>query len=396
MATWADKYREGSFRNVKFYTKAHEYNAGRRDVKHEFPNREKGNTEDLGKKLPGFNLEIYVLGDDYFDARDKLLDALDKEGPGELVHPYLGKKNVQVGEYSLSETTEETRLARFKVNFTLAGSADLPAETVDPFQAALNAINGVLDAAQAGLEAGFNVINYPARVALLAGKGVQAAADRLTAVSRLMSGTAAGIADAAYVIRNTKATALDLVKTPSALAEQFKSAFSLLIDAAEDFATLTSIFSNQTSSFETEEVVGGDTETTAQMVRNGAAFSGFISQVSIATQAQAAIEATYKSAQEAARVRAQLNADIETQLPLIGDDETFQKVKDLQAAVNLALPPPNVGDVVTFTLPKTLPVLVIANRLFGDIDKEAEIISQNKVRHPGFVPGLSTIEVTNG
>lgn len=396
MADWKDNFRQGSFRGVEFFCKGHEYNGGRRKVEHEFPNKDRGNTEDLGKKLPGHNLELYVIGDDYFDKRDALQKALDDEGPGELIHPYLGSLNVQVGEYTLSETVDEGRMARFRVQFTNAGAPEFPAASVDPFQSVLNAINAVLDATTAALEKGFSVLNAPARVATAAASLATSAAGRVSQVSKIAGSSAEALADVAYSVRTIQTSALDIVKEPFQLAERFKESFSLLVDAVEDFELLANALSNITSSFAPEPVVGSETETVTRLRGNQQTFSNFIVEVSIATQARAAIEATYTSASEAVDVKVLLNADIERQLPLISDDDTFQAVKDLQAAINLALPPLNVGEKISFIPPKTLPVLAICNSLFGNIEKEMEIISENKIRHPGFVPAGFPIEVSSG
>ncbi len=44
------------------------------------------NTEDLGKVTFRPSITAYVVGDDCFDQRDRLIDALNKPGPGTLVH----------------------------------------------------------------------------------------------------------------------------------------------------------------------------------------------------------------------------------------------------------------------------------------------------------------------
>ena len=41
----------------------------------------------------------------------------------------------------------------------------------------------------------------------------------------------------------------------------------------------------------------------------------------------------------------------------------------------------------------TQPALVLAYGLYEDAGREAEIVTRNKVRHPGFVPGGQALEV---
>ena len=72
----------------------------------------------------------------------------------------------------------------------------------------------------------------------------------------------------------------------------------------------------------------------------------------------------------------------------------FQSIKDLQGSLSKALPPEGLQEQVTFTPPITLPALVIAYQLFGNISKEQEIVEENLISHPGFVPGGEPIQVS--
>lgn len=393
---WKDDLREGSFRGVPFKIRSHKFASGRHNVEHEFPSRDEGNTEDLGGRLPGYQMELYVLGDDYFDQRDALIKALDEEGSGELIHPYLGTKTVQVGQYSIQETVDEGRMCRFSVDFTNAGVAKFPTEATDAFQSIFDAADAILDAATAALEIGFSVINTPARVAQAAADLVDAAGDLVYFVAKKAGSSAQGVADVAFSIKSIQQDAIQIVRTPDVLAQRFKDSFALLLVAVEDFKTLANLLSEQTSSFAPEPVIGSDTPTVLKLKGNQLAFQNFIIAASIANQAKAAIQGNYLSIDEALNVKALLNRDIENLLLMVTDDDSFQYLKDLQVAVNLGLPPQNVGETISFTPGKTLPALVICQRLFGNIDKEMELLMQNKVRHPGFVPGAEELEVSSG
>lgn len=394
LPSWKDRYRQGSFRGVEFKTKSHKFDSGRHDVEHEFPSKEEGNSEDLGKRLPKFMLEVYVLGDDYFDQRDRLREALEAEGSGELIHPYLGKIDVQVGKYTLTETVEETRLARFSIEFTNAGIPKFPAEAIDAVQSITSAVSGVLNAATAALTVGLSVVNAPSRVAQAASQLVRDGAARVKQVTRIVGSSAQGVADVAFAIDQITAQASDLVKTPDILAQRFIDAFALLKTAVTDAKTLAKSISDQVSSFAPSAVMGADTPTVARLRMNQTSFTNFLVNVAISQQSQAAIEGDYVSTAEAIDVRDQINADIDRQLPLIEDDDSYQNIKDLQVGVNLGLPPQNVGEILTYTPAKALPALVISQNIFGNISKEDEIINQNGVRHPGFVPGGFPIEVS--
>ncbi len=396
MAEWVEEYRQGSFRGVEFKTKSHELREGRRKVDHEFPSKEEGNSEDIGKRLFRDALDIYVIGDDYFAQRDALREALNTEGPGELIHPYLGTLQVQVGGYSMSETTDEGRMARFNVEFTEAGEPKFPAEATDAQQSVLNASGSALDASKNAFEEAFGVLGEAARVAEDAAALVSDAADSIQEVTDKVGEGAQAIADVAFAIRNIKADAEALVRTPGLLVDRFHDAFALLFDAVVEPKDLSLALSGTTSNFQGDPVIGGDTPTVNTLRGNQLAIENMIVEASVSSSATAAIQGNYVSVDESVDVLALLNRDLDSQLDKISDDNLFQNIRDLKVAINRGLPPQDVGDLIQFTPKKSLPVVVISHKLFGNIEKEQEIIEQNKIRHPGFAEGGTELEVSSG
>jgi prophage DNA circulation protein len=335
------------------------------------------------------------LGDNYFKARDALLKALDEEGPGELIHPYLGSKFVQVGEYTLSETVDEGRIARFTVQFTIAGVAKFPAENKDPIQGIFDLVNGALDTIEDVVDAAVDVVSFPARVAESAISNVNDALDRVQDIANRVGDVAESVASVGLAIRNTRAEVSQLLKTPGKLANRFRDAFSLLFDSVSNKKTLARSLSSGTSNLVYPEVIGPDTPTVNRIKGNQLALQNMVVETSVCFQARAAIEGNYISSEEAVDIRDLLNLDIENQLNSVSDDNLFQQLKDIQAEINAGLPPLGIGELIKFSAKATLPVLVIANKIFGNIDKEAEIIEHNKIKHPGFVAAETEIEVSS-
>ena len=74
--SYKDDIRQGEFRGVKFFTTTSTHTTGRRTNQHEFPNRDKPFTEDLGRIADNFELEGHVLGDDYFKTKNELKRGL--------------------------------------------------------------------------------------------------------------------------------------------------------------------------------------------------------------------------------------------------------------------------------------------------------------------------------
>lgn len=85
-----------SFRGVTFGVIEASDSRGRKTVIHEFPLRDEVCPEDLGRAKRTINLTGFLVGADYHVKRDALMRACEEEGPGTLVHPWLGKLNVSL------------------------------------------------------------------------------------------------------------------------------------------------------------------------------------------------------------------------------------------------------------------------------------------------------------
>ena len=153
--TWRNQLQQASFRGVDFFVDSHGYAVGRRNVVHQYPFQDEAYVEDLGQEADSFSINGYILQKpplfNYFKDRDKLIEALKEEGPGILVHRYLGEKRVAlVGQARISETFQEGGMARFQMNFVEAGKNQFPKATTDPVGAmdfaALDSINRAIDA----------------------------------------------------------------------------------------------------------------------------------------------------------------------------------------------------------------------------------------------------------
>lgn len=106
-----------SFRGVEFLLEEADGESGRRAIPHAYPKKEVGYTEDNGKVLTQERISGRVVGADYFDQLKNILEALNKPGPGELIHPWFGIRKVQVGKVShkLVNRVDGTATINFEV-----------------------------------------------------------------------------------------------------------------------------------------------------------------------------------------------------------------------------------------------------------------------------------------
>ncbi len=100
----------GSYKGVPIVIRSASINGGRRKVIKRFPSRDTQNVEDLGLIPRQYSLEIVVSdrgNEDYFVYRDRLLQALETEESGILIHPLYGRiESIASGKFDMPETFE--------------------------------------------------------------------------------------------------------------------------------------------------------------------------------------------------------------------------------------------------------------------------------------------------
>lgn len=119
-----------SFRGVPFLVPSGHMEGGRHAIKHEYPDSNHRYVEDNGMCVPDFELRIVVHGADAISRLRTLQNALDKPGPGTLIHPIYGRRFVQVvGPYKLSHKDQDVGVFELEVKFSVTGPPIFPGLT---------------------------------------------------------------------------------------------------------------------------------------------------------------------------------------------------------------------------------------------------------------------------
>lgn len=127
MANWRDRLKPARWRGVAFHVDAVDLEAGRRVVLHEYPLRDLPSSQDLGRAQRKISVTAYLLGGDYLDRRDRLLEALEQPGPGTLELPsWPAQQMVLAGAGKIAESKSEGGICRISLNFAEAGEAVHP------------------------------------------------------------------------------------------------------------------------------------------------------------------------------------------------------------------------------------------------------------------------------
>jgi len=395
--TWRDQLQPASFKGAAFFVDGHEAQLGRRVHVHEFPLRDQPYPEDLGRKARQLTVQAYVLGDSYMQARNRLMVAVEKAGPGQLVHPYLGELRCTVLDCKVTESTAEGGMARFTLQLVEAGDARFPTEATNTTAAVAAAADFAAEAVRANFARRHNCAGKPAFVADASRSILGGALDRITASVGLVRGAADAAAALQRDVGAARRDLTTLVYTPASAAQAVLANVKQLVrsvaTAPRDALSLARTLYRYGDAL--PEVKANTTSRKAQAV-NQAELVRLVRTAGLTEGARAVSGTTFDSYQDALVARNELVDGLDDVM-LANDlvDEVYDALRALRAAVvrDVAARGANLTRLVRWAPAATLPVLVVAQQLYADASRADELLVRNSVRHPLFVAGAVPLEV---
>lgn len=413
--TWRGSLLPASFRGISFVVDQAGVPVGRKGQLHDYPQRDDPYFEALGKQSQVHKLTAYVIGPDCFERRDKLLEALEADGPGELVHPWLGRMQVQVGECELQHDRREGGMARFDLTFYPDRPRQFPAATVNSQQQVTKSSQGLLSSSLGRYTAAMAKVDQ-ARINLI---GLRNSMSSVYGVIQRQFAPLVG------VFNGVNGFAQSLINSPSTLSSLFSSYFSgigsfgfsgpggsssggadvssyrgAVAAATQHAEAVTSI---NTVSQNSGQDTGAAAQTAANLVQDVllVQVAEMVAQMPVATQPESTAS-TASLAQQVVQpverpevpvaddvlvLRDTLN-DAIWEASLKADPQHYQALSALRQAMTQHLTAVAASGVrlVEISPAETLPALVLAYRRFGDATRAGEVVQRNRVRHPGFVP----------
>lgn len=413
--TWRDSLLKASFRGVSFEIENTSMPAGQRGQLHEFVQRDEPYFEQLGKRAQVHKLTAFVIGADCFERRDQLLEALEKPGAGELVHPWLGRMLVKVGPCEVSHERREGGMVRFDLEMYPDLPRKYPTAKVNTKQQAVKASGGLLDSALGRFSSSMDKVNV-ARINLLSLRN---------SVSGVFNAVQQHFAPLMTSINDLNGFVQMIMNAPDSLQSLFGgyltssnsglgSLFSLGgSSSGSRYRSALSVANQQVESvvqIDTIAPAGGeDTSAAAQATANFVQdallvqVTNLVAELPIAPKvepvdsvpaiAQQVIQPIERAevpvADDVLQLRDNLSEAI-WQASLKADHDHYQAMTDVRHAVSAHLTAVAESGVrlVEVTPDQSLPALVLAYRRFGDATRESEVVQRNRIRHPGFVPPL--------
>lgn len=185
LGPWAWGLQPASWRGVRFAVRSSKIRRGRRTVVHEYAFRDEVWVEDLGRGTRVVSFSGFLIGDDVFAQRDRMVAAVETPDTGILVHPSLGRLTVSNIEFSAGERFDLGRVV--ELEFSFIHSAVQP---VFPTSAFATQLKAVIAAVQTG---------------------IAIAHDYISAVTTAISGVNAGLTFASNVFATVKGLIVNFV-----------------------------------------------------------------------------------------------------------------------------------------------------------------------------------------
>jgi prophage DNA circulation protein len=394
---WRDKLRPASYRGVPFVVESSELQSGRRLVLHKFPNRDKPEPEDFGRELREWTLEAFVLGDDYLERRDRLLEACESRNTtgAVLIHPTFGHRLVVARRVRVRETTDELRMARLTIEFVEIDAVKLGPKsgpkTSDPGASTEKAAVAVDGAAEADFARVVKVEDAPE-------EDRTSIATELEAISRKLRGLSFARAERealAEFVRSADRLATDAASLALEPAD-------LVIAVVEAVRSLRAAASDAVGALHAYEILL-DLEPLALPGDGVGPYGNAVATVELFRRAVASEAARTISGirwshyEQAIAERARLLERFDS-IEASATSELYALLVKLRRAVLTAVPPPGetLPRLATVTLPATTPALRLAFELYEDPTRAGEIQRRNSVRNASFLPGGVPIEVLSG
>jgi prophage DNA circulation protein len=384
MAKWPKNIRKCTFRGVKFdLMEDHQYQSGRRLAEHEYPQRDIPTVDDLGRSIRKYRITGRVVGLDYATRRDALIGALEKEGPGTLVHPTLGKRLVRVDSFDVSESTTLGSSATFNIQFVEAGQRLYPSPSISP---------GALVSALAATAKGGFLADFVSTWKTIGQVGavVTKSIDSATAIARGVTSFVREVANPS-VLSSINAAMSDLTSSLKAMIRapgDMARAWQKAIDTFEgNLGDLADTLGLSASGARAATLIADMTATEIAVAGNTSATWDLVHRTVLATAAEDAISATYATWDEAMAAATAFAARLEA-IEADCSADTLINLARLRGALSaglrtIALDLPRVR---TWTPPGVTSTPEIAEAFYGDGSRASEIAERNAIVHPGFVP----------
>ncbi len=428
--SYLDRLKPGSFRGVPFFTPEHSMDGGHRGTVHEYPGSDDHTSQSLGKSVKTFSVTAVLIGADYDLIKNQLIEALDKGGPGKLVHRYLGEFDAEVEpgkRYTLRESEGDGARCVFTIPFIRSGAAKSPSAKADSRQLVKATATATRTYARAKFYAEVDQ-HGPEWLRDQMLDAVNTASSAMRSVARTVNGTLGYVSGVEAAIDNFANAAATMISSPTVVLEIADEIIAITLSIFEAFITVGQAAADTVNAFrgqpsleaataavesrrlgrslagslrdinDTESVALDETtDLTAQSTTNAINVSEVMKASAAAAAVEAALSIPYDSQTTANNVRDAVCDIIQGIADATTGDDLYAALVDMRAAFyeHMSLLAGSLPSPATYVPRSAMPALLVAHLVHGDARRVDEIVVRNNVRHPGFcLPGVELEVIT--
>lgn len=381
--SWREELRSASFRGVPFEVEGDSGTFGRRTQVHEYPQRDKPWSEDLGRATRNFEITAFVLGEDYLGRRDELLAALETEGPGLLIHPWYGELTVNIKDPArVSHSFRDGGMCTIALSFVEAGELEFPSAASSLGAQALIAADDMGIEAAADFADTFTLDDLPSFVQ-------DGFFEDLDLFSDLLDGASSGFQWLNSLVPDWVGDAISFGQGVVAMFDRFvlptTAANSVRLNR-NAVISLTSL-SRQYGGYVVESA--SLAPATRQREENRSALAALFQRATMIQAAGMVAAMPLPVFDDAVLVRDSLTAALD-EASFSAADSAYTSLQVLRARVHADITGrlSQAARLLPFTPREPVACLALAYDRYEDVDREQEIIERNSIRHPGFVPAI--------
>lgn len=371
-----------SYDGVPFFFEETETSGGREIVTTALPFSDKHVNQDLGKKVKGFSLSIYLVGKDCELDRERLEEAFNREGAFEFVHPYYGKFTARCTEYKFKYTSNVYEYAEGEATFVPEEDPKKSARSVVDLRGTVVAkAEQNLDSAKGNFAENFSII------------------DKAKLVVDSVSSQVSSLMDSIESARQSMRDVSEFVQTVSKIRENIQLVLNTPTDFAariQDLLTLTKETVSPDGGFnnyvnESLAVMSSRSEASES---SGSTASGLIAEIdrlvvmSAASMAvQSVVNSSFVSADEAREMHDNVATVFEATASSMESVDDYANLADLEATALKYLRDEmsKLAEVVELPLSASRNVLSVCFDCYGNLDKLDDIIERNDIGDPLLV-----------
>jgi prophage DNA circulation protein len=401
---WRDRLLPASFRGVGFWIDQAKTPVGRKGQLHEYPQRDLPYFEDLGQQARIHDVTAFIIGADCLEQRDKLLKALEA-GSGELVHPWLGRLQVKVGECDMTHTRQDGGLVTFTLKFYPDQPLPFPTASVSTQKVLLVKADTLLGSAVARFEQAMTLIKA-ARI------GIANLRNSLTGVYEVIKEQLKPLIEQYRQITELVKAVKEL---PKEVAAEFKGLLGDIKElkefAKEGYRGVIADVSQQLEAIRKADApkitTGKDTNAAAQamadlvqdtMLVKVAQWVASMPVASPAVKLSSTPSVAHQADQPVTRQEVPVTDEMKALQKAVGvaidpmldkaDPKHYQAINDVKEALLAHLKAVASSGVrqVTKSFQESLPALVVAYKQFADATRVTQVTQSNAMNHPGFSP----------